>query len=115
MKRFLKCMKTNKTTCQTYLRKTNEIDNESKQSKNLSNKLIVRYSGEIRDYGNGNNNYADVILDDYITFDYSAKYRLYNTYDLFFSAKNLFDQNYEKAWMYSTMRRSFNFGIRRVY
>ena len=86
-----------------------------KINKNLSNKFIVRYSGEIRDYGNGNNNYADVILDDHITFDYSAKYILYNTYDLFFTANNIFDQNYEEAWMYSTQGRTFNFGIRRVY
>ncbi|SVA91645.1 uncharacterized protein METZ01_LOCUS144499 [marine metagenome] len=86
-----------------------------KINENLSNKLIVRYSGERRDYGNGNNNYADVILDDYITFDYSAKYRLFNTYDLFFNAKNLFDQNYEEAWLYSTMGRAFNFGIRKIY
>ena len=84
-------------------------------NENLNNKFIVRYSGETRDYGNGNNNYADVILDDYITLDYSAKYRLYNSYDLFFNAKNLFDQNYEEAWMYSTMGRSFNFGIKKVY
>ena len=81
----------------------------------FSNKFIIRYSGESRDYGNANNGFADVILDDYITFDYSAKYRLYDTYDLFFNAKNLFDQNYEEAFMYSTMVRSFNFGIRRVY
>jgi outer membrane receptor protein involved in Fe transport len=86
-----------------------------KINENLSNKLIVRYSGERRDYGNGNNNYADVILDDYITFDYLAKYRVFNTYDFFFNAKNLFDQNYEEAWLYSTMGRSFNFGIRKIY
>ncbi len=86
-----------------------------KINENLSNKLIVRYSGERRDYGNGNNNYADVILDDYITFDYSARYKVFDTYDLFFNAKNLFDQDYEEAWLYSTMGRTFNFGIRRVY
>jgi len=34
---------------------------------------------------------------------------------LFFNAKNLFDQNYEEAWLYSTMGRAFNFGIRRIY
>ena len=82
---------------------------------NLNNKLIVKYSGETRDYGNDNNNYADVILDDYITFDYSANYRLYDTIDLFFKANNIFDQRYEQAWQYSTMGRTFNFGLRKVY
>ena len=49
------------------------------------------------------------------TFNYSAKYRLFDTYDLFFNADNIFDQNYEEAYQYSTMGRTFNFGIRRVY
>ena len=82
---------------------------------NLKNSLLIKYSGEARDYGNTNNNWADVILDDYITFNYSASYRLYDTYALFFSAINIFDQNYEQAYQYSTMGKSFNFGIKRVY
>ena len=56
-----------------------------------------------------------MILDDYVTLNYSAKYRLYDTYDLFFNVDNIFDQNYEEAYQYSTMGRTFNFGIRRVY
>jgi hypothetical protein len=27
----------------------------------------------------------------------------------------LFDQNYEEAWLYSTMGKTFNFGIRKIY
>ena len=75
---------------------------------------MVRYSGETRDYGNGNNGFADVILDDYITFDYSAKYKL-GGYNLFFTIDNMFNQNYEEAFMYSTMGRTFYFGIKKVY
>ena len=86
-----------------------------KINKNLSNKFLVKYKGETRDYGNTNNGFADVILDDYVTLNYSAKYRLYDTYDLFFNADNIFDQNYEEAYQYSTMGRTFNFGLRRVY
>ena len=41
--------------------------------------------------------------------------RLYDKYDLFFSADNIFEQNYEEAYQYSTMGRTFNFGLRRVY
>ena len=92
---------------------TSSINYKTKH--NLNNKFTVKYSGERRDYGNTNNGFADIILDDYITFDYSANYRLFNTYNLFFNAKNLFDQNYEEAYMYSTMGRSFNLGLRRVY
>ena len=86
-----------------------------KINNNLKNSLLIKYRGESRDYGNINNGFADVILDDYITFNYSAKYRLYDTYNLFFNVENIFDQNYEQAYQYSTMGRTFNFGIRRVY
>ena len=86
-----------------------------KINENLTNKFLVKYSGETRDYGNGNNSFSDVILDDYITADYSAKYRLYDFYDLFFTVNNIFDQDYEEAWMYSSLGRTINFGIRRVY
>ena len=86
-----------------------------KINENLTNKFLIKYSGETRDYGNGNNSFSDVILDDYITFDYSAKYRLYDFYDLFFTVNNIFDQDYEEAWMYSSLGRTINFGIRRVY
>ena len=86
-----------------------------KINKNLSNKFLIKYKGETRDYGNTNNGFADVILDDYVTLNYSAKYRLYDTYDFFFNANNIFDQNYEEAYQYSTMGRTFNFGLRRVY
>ena len=83
--------------------------------KNLENSLLIRYRGETRDYGNTNNGFADVILDDNITFDYVGSYNLYDTYNLFFSVKNIFDQDYEQAYQYSTMDRSYNFGIRRRY
>ena len=86
-----------------------------KINNNLKNSLLIKYRGETRDYGNTNNGFADVILDDHITFNYSAKYRLFDAYDLFFNVDNIFDQNYEEAYEYSTMGRTFNFGIRRVY
>ena len=82
---------------------------------NLKNSLLIRYRGETRDYGNTNNGFADVILDDHITFDYLSSYKLYDTYNLFFSVKNIFDQNYEQAYQYSTMDRAINFGLKRVY
>jgi len=81
----------------------------------LKNTLLIKYSGETRDYGNTNNDFADQILDDYITFDYMGSLKLYDTYDLFFTVNNIFDQNYEQAYQYSTLTRSFNFGLKKVY
>ena len=47
-----------------------------KNNKNLINKLSINYSGEVRDYGNTNNGFNDVILDDYLTFGYKMNYNL---------------------------------------
>jgi len=86
-----------------------------KTKNNLNNKLLIKYSGETRDYGNTNNSFADQILDDYIIFNYYADYKLYDEYNLYFSASNIFDQNYEQAYQYSTMGRSFNFGLKTAF
>ena len=46
---------------------TSSINYKTRNS--INNKLLIKYSGETRDYGNTNNQgFADVILDDYITF-----------------------------------------------
>ena len=74
------------------------------------------------DYGNDNNNYADVILDDYITFDYSAHYRLYDTIDLFFKANlksglgaRIFCQELkEAAWVLHELNQGFSKSVIRV-
>ena len=86
-----------------------------KTKNNFNNKLLIKYSGKTRDYGNINNSFADQILDDYIIFNYYADYKLYNKYNLYFSASNIFDRNYEQAYQYSTMGRSFNFGLKTAF
>ena len=86
-----------------------------KTNNNINNKLIIKYSGEIRDYGNTNNNFADQILDDYITFSYLADYKFNDTYKIYFEVNNIFNQNYEKAYQYSTLGRSFNIAFKTEY
>jgi vitamin B12 transporter len=92
---------------------TSAINYKSKN--NINNKLLIKYVGERKDYGNTNNSFADVILDEYITFDYLADYNLNNKYKIYLSAVNLFDENYEQAYQYSTMGISFNIGIKTKY
>ena len=91
-------------------------------NKKINNKintsLLIKYTGERRDYGNqntGNGGYNDVILDDYVTVDLSGNYNLFDKYKVYFSATNLFDANYEEGYQYSTAGRSLNFGIKRSY
>jgi vitamin B12 transporter len=82
---------------------------------NLKNSLSIRFVDEVRDFGNTNNGFKDVILEDWITFNASSEYKLFNSYKVYFNAINIFDDVYETAYQYGSMERSFNFGIRRTY
>jgi len=82
---------------------------------NLQNSLSIKFVDETRDLGNTNNNFKDVVLEDYLTFNFSSTYKIYDSYKLFFNAVNIFDDKYEQAYQYSTMGRAYNFGIRKVY
>ena len=81
----------------------------------LTNSLQIKFVDEVRSFGDGNNSFKDVILEDYTTINLISNYRLYDTYDLTFDAKNIFDDNYEQSHAYSSVGRSFNIGLRRVY
>ena len=81
----------------------------------LKNSFLIKYVDETRDFGNSNNSFADVLLDDYITFGFSSNYKISENFDLTFNAINIFDANYEQSHQYSQMGRSFNFGLKRIY
>ncbi|MBL6857152.1 MAG: TonB-dependent receptor [Pelagibacteraceae bacterium] len=81
----------------------------------LINSVQIKFVDETRYFGDGNNNFKDVILEDYTTINLTSNYRLYDNYDLFFRAVNIFDDNYEQALGYSSAGRSFNLGFKRVY
>ena len=82
---------------------------------NLQNSLSIKFIDETRDLGNTNNSFKDVILEDYLTFNITSNYKLFDTYNIYLNAINIFDDNYEQAHQYSTMGRSFNIGIKRAY
>ena len=84
-------------------------------SPNLKSSLKGKYVGETRDFGNANNDYTDVILTNYFVFDIETSYNLFNTYKTFINIGNILDKGYEQAYQYSSMGRTVNFGIRRVY
>ena len=83
-------------------------------NKNLSHTLNIKYVGERRDYGNTNQGFEDVILSKYATFDYLMNYKLFNSYNLSISAKNIFDKKYSEAYEYNAPGRSLNFMLKRA-
>ena len=82
---------------------------------NLDLTIRTKYSDRVRDYGDTHNGFADVILDDWITHDLSVRYKLYDTYNLYFDINNALDERYETALRYSQAGRNFNFGLKRAY
>ena len=86
-----------------------------KNNRNFENKLSINYSSEVRDYGNGNNSFKDVILDEFMVVDYTGVYNLYDKTNLFFNVNNIFNNNYEKAFMYSSMDRTVNVGFKSIF
>jgi vitamin B12 transporter len=86
-----------------------------KVNNNLSHSLKLKYIGERRDYGNSNNNFEDVILSDYMVIDLVTNYKLFDTYNLNISAKNVLDKGYSEAYEYKSPGRSFNFMLKKRY
>ncbi|MDC0562981.1 TonB-dependent receptor [Candidatus Pelagibacter ubique] len=84
-------------------------------NKNLSQTLKLKYVDERRDYGNINNNFQDVILSQYIVADFVTNYKLFDTYNLNISVKNILNKGYSEAYEYKSPSRSFNFMLRRSY
>jgi len=82
---------------------------------NLSHTLKLKYVGERRDYGNVNNSFKDVILSDYMIVDLVTKYKLFDTYNLNISAKNILKKGYSEAYQYKSPGRSFNFMLKKSY
>ena len=84
-------------------------------NRNLKSFLKGKYISETRDFGNTNDSWTDQILTDYFVFDLVNNYNLFDNYKIQIGINNIFDEKYQQAHEYSTMGRSLNFGLRRVY
>lgn len=87
---------------------------ENKFNKNLSSKLNFKYVSTRRDYGNANNSFRDVILDDFLVVDFSNNFKVFN-YKMFLNINNIFNEKYEEANQYSSAGRSFNLGFKKLF
>jgi len=76
--------------------------------------LIGKYQTEVRDYGNTNNGFKQVILDAYSQIDFSASANYFG-YKVFLNINNIIDENYTQAYQYSAAGREFNFGLKRNF
>ena len=86
----------------------------SKEFGKLNTHLTGKYQSNVRDYGNTNNGFKQVILDAYSQFNFSATTDYFG-YEIFFDVNNIFDENYTQAYQYSVDGREFNFGFKRKF
>ena len=59
--------------------------------------------------------FKDVILEDYLVTDYKISYDLSNQSKFYLNINNIFNNNYEKVFMYSSMGRTFNIGFNSTF
>jgi len=83
--------------------------------KNLISSINGKYISETRDVGNENDNWTDQILSDYFVFDFVNSYQLFNEYTINLNINNLFNEKYQTAHEYSSMGRTINLGIKKLY
>ena len=84
-------------------------------NQNLKIFLKGKYIGETRDFGNTNDSWTDQILTDYFVFDLVHSYNLFDNYTIQIGINNILDEKYQQAHEYSTMGRTFNFGVKKEY
>ena len=82
---------------------------------NLISSIAGKYSGRTRDFGNVNDGWRDQILNSYVVVDLVNSYQLFDSYKMNLNINNIFNEEYQQAWQYSTEGRSLSFGIKRVY
>lgn len=83
--------------------------------KNIKSFFKVKYRSDMRDFGNQNNNWTDVILKERLIFDYILKMNFQNKLDTHIIINNIFNKNYEEAYEYSSLGRSIFFGIKNQF
>jgi len=83
-------------------------------NKYFQSKLKLKFISSRRDYGNTNNGFADVILDEYTTVDLYNNFNFLNK-TFYINIINIFNEEYEDAYQYSSNKRGFNFGFNKVF
>ena len=84
-------------------------------NKDFKSSATIKYNGRVRDYGGSDYGFKDQILDEYFVVDLGGTYNLWNTYSLDFKLINLFDKEYEQAFLFQGPPRELNIGLRKSF
>ena len=88
--------------------------NFSKKFGKFNTTLKGKYQSKVRDYGNTNNGFSQVMLDSYTQLDFSA-YTNFLGYKIFFDMDNILDENFFEAYQYSVSGRELNVGLKKNF
>ena len=82
---------------------------------NLNSAISYKFQSDVRDYGNANNNFKDVILPSFQVFNFTNFFNLNDSTKIYLNLMNIFDEKYAQAYQYSTYGRNLNIGLKQSF
>ncbi len=82
---------------------------------NLTTGISYKFQSDVRDYGNANNNFKDVILPSFQVFNFTNSFDLNDNTKIYLNLMNIFNEKYSQAFQYSTYGRNFNIGLKQSF
>ena len=86
-----------------------------RQIANLNSAISYKFQSDVRDYGNTNNNFKDVILPSFQVFNFTNSFNLNDSTKIYLNLINIFDEKYAQAYQYSTYGRNLNIGLKQSF
>ena len=86
-----------------------------RQIANLNSAISYKSQSDVRDYGNANNNFKDVILPSFQVFNFTNSFNLNDSTKIYLNLMNVFDEKYAQAYQYSTYGRNLNIGLKQSF
>ena len=86
-----------------------------RQIANLNSAISYKFQSDVRDYGNTNNNFKDVILPSFQVFNFTNSFNLNDSTKIYLNLMNIFDEKYAQAYQYSTYGRNLNIGLKQSF
>ena len=81
----------------------------------LSEPTNHKFQSDVRDYGNANNSFKDVILPSFQVFNFTNSFNLNDSTKIYLNLMNIFDEKYAQAYQYSTYGRNLNIVLKQSF
>ena len=86
-----------------------------RQMDGLTTAISYKFQSDVRDYGNVNNNFKDVILPSFQVFNFTNSFNLNDNAKIYLNLMNIFNEKYSQAYQYSTYGRNFNIVLKQSF